>query len=99
MCDSPTLYVDDTFKYCTKFFHQLFSIHAYRNGVFVPVVFCLLPNKNKDTYTAILYLFYFILPMTTIFVANCLYYYYYYYYYYTMFRLGCLSRFQYYLFI
>ncbi|KAL4153787.1 hypothetical protein QTP88_001620 [Uroleucon formosanum] len=53
MCDSPTLYVDGTFKYCAKFFHQLFSIHAYRNGVFVPVVFCLLPNKNKDTYTAI----------------------------------------------
>jgi len=53
MCDSQTLYVDGTFKYCTKFFHQLFSIHAYRNGVFVPVVFCLLSNKNKDTYLAI----------------------------------------------
>ncbi|KAE9543670.1 hypothetical protein AGLY_002066 [Aphis glycines] len=50
---SETLYVDGTFKYCTKFSHQLFSIHAYRNGVFVPVVFCLLPNKNKDTYLAI----------------------------------------------
>ncbi|KAL4089503.1 hypothetical protein QTP88_024528 [Uroleucon formosanum] len=48
-----TLYVDSSFKYCTKFLHQLFSIHACRNGVFVPVVFCLLPNKNKDTYTVI----------------------------------------------
>lgn len=52
MCDSQTLYVDGTFKYCTKLFLQLFSIHAYRNGVFVPVVFCMLPNKNEDTYTA-----------------------------------------------
>ncbi|KAF0713638.1 Uncharacterized protein FWK35_00027288 [Aphis craccivora] len=39
MSNSQTLYyVDGTFKYCTKFFHQLFSIHAYRNGVFVPVL-------------------------------------------------------------
>lgn len=53
MCDSQTLYVDGTFKYCTTFFHRLVIIHAHLNGVFVPVVFCLLPNENKETYTAI----------------------------------------------
>jgi len=53
MCDSQTLYVDGTFKYCTTFFHRLIIIHAHRNGVFVPVVFCLLPNENKEIFTAI----------------------------------------------
>ena len=33
---------------------EIFHTHnPNRNGVFVPVVFCLLPNKNKDTYLAI----------------------------------------------
>ncbi|KAE9538197.1 hypothetical protein AGLY_006169, partial [Aphis glycines] len=53
MCDSQTLYVDGTFKYSTTFFHRLLIIHAHRNGVFVPVVFCLLPNENKEIFTAI----------------------------------------------
>lgn len=53
MCDSETLYIDGTFKYRTKYFLQLFTIHAYRNGAFVPVVFCLLQNKNQNSYTAV----------------------------------------------
>lgn len=32
------------------FFSSYFYIHTYHNGVFVPVAFCLLSNKNKDSY-------------------------------------------------
>ena len=45
-----TFYMDGTFKYCAKFFFQLFSIHGLRNGHYIPLVFCLLPNKQVATY-------------------------------------------------
>lgn len=51
MCEQEVLYVDGTFDYCTKFFLQLFTIHAFKNEVYVPVAFCLLKDKNKSTYT------------------------------------------------
>lgn len=51
MCTQETLYMDGTFDYCTKFFLQLFTIHAYSNDIYIPVAFCLLPNKGKLTYT------------------------------------------------
>jgi hypothetical protein len=50
MCQQDTLYMDGTFEFCTKFFGQLFTIHALCNEVYVPVVFCLLKNKSKSTY-------------------------------------------------
>jgi len=50
MCQQDTLYMDGTFEFCTKFFGQLFTIHALCNEVYVPVVFCLLKNKAKSTY-------------------------------------------------
>jgi uncharacterized protein YlaI len=40
------LFVDGTFKYCTKFFHQLYTIHGCKNGHYVPLVFALLPAKT-----------------------------------------------------
>ena len=45
-----TIYVDGTFKCCTKFFLQMFTIHILKNGWYAPLVFCLLPNKNKESY-------------------------------------------------
>ena len=31
-------------------FYQLYTIHAYKNGQYIPCVFFLLPDKNKITY-------------------------------------------------
>lgn len=50
LCKSKIIYVDGTFSYCTKFFKQLFSIHGYFNGHYVPLVFCLLNDKSENTY-------------------------------------------------
>lgn len=47
---SDTYYMDGTFKYSTKFFFQLFTIHCLRNGHYIPLVFCLLPNKHSHIY-------------------------------------------------
>lgn len=50
MCNSEKVYLDGTFRYCTKYFLQLFTIHVVENGHYIPVAFCLLPNKLRSTY-------------------------------------------------
>lgn len=45
------VYMDGTFGYCLKFFYQLFTIHGFKNGHYIPLVFCLLTNKRAETYT------------------------------------------------
>lgn len=50
MCTMPTIYVDGTFRYCTKYFYQMFSVHGILNGHYVPLIFCLLKNKCRETY-------------------------------------------------
>lgn len=50
MCKSNQIYMDGTFTYCTKFFLQLFTLHGYDNGHYVPYMFCLLKNKQSKTY-------------------------------------------------
>jgi hypothetical protein len=45
-----TIYMDATFDYYTRFFMQMFTIHGFQNGHYVPLVFCLLPNKLKYSY-------------------------------------------------
>lgn len=56
LCSLETVYMDGTFQFCTKFFQQFFTIHGYKNGHYVPLVFCLLPNKSKDVYLKLLQL-------------------------------------------
>lgn len=51
LCKSETIYLDGTFDYCPKLFTQLFTLHGYFNNNYVPLVFALLPNKTKQTYT------------------------------------------------
>lgn len=46
----PKIFVDGTFEYCTKFFYQLFTIHGFKNGHYIPLLFCLLPNKSKEIH-------------------------------------------------
>jgi len=51
LCSLKSIYVDGTFEYCAKHFYQLFSIHDYEdNSHYVSLVFCLLRDKQKDTY-------------------------------------------------
>lgn len=45
-----TLYMDGTFKYSARFFTQMFTIHGLKNGNYIPLIFCLLPNKTTETY-------------------------------------------------
>jgi hypothetical protein len=51
LCKSETIYLDGTFDYCPKLFTQIFTLHGYFNNNYVPLVFALLPNKTKQTYT------------------------------------------------
>lgn len=56
VCDSPTIYMDGTFQFCTKFFSQLFTIHGFRNNHYLPLVFCVLGNKTTEAYKNVFYL-------------------------------------------
>lgn len=49
-CD--IILMDGTFRSCPSLFYQLFTIHGYRYQQYVPLIFCLLPNKQETTYEA-----------------------------------------------
>jgi hypothetical protein len=42
---------DGTFKYCPRYFYQLYTLLGYKNGRYVPCVFFLLPSKSGECYT------------------------------------------------
>ena len=42
--------VDGTFKCSPIIYYQLFTLHIQDNGISVPRLFALLPNKTEDTY-------------------------------------------------
>lgn len=44
------IYVDGTFDYCAKYFTQMFTIHGFLHGHYIPLMVCLLPNKKSETY-------------------------------------------------
>ncbi len=44
------IFVDGTFKCCTKYFTQLFTVHVIQNGYYIPLIFSLLANKQSSTY-------------------------------------------------
>lgn len=50
LCNTDKIYLDGTFSYCVKYFLQLFTIHIERNGFYIPIAFCLLPDKKECTY-------------------------------------------------
>ncbi|KAE9542314.1 hypothetical protein AGLY_003441 [Aphis glycines] len=50
LCSVDKIFVDGTFTYCPKYFLQLFTIHIFKNGHYIPLVYFLLPDKCKDTY-------------------------------------------------
>jgi hypothetical protein len=56
LCQVDNIYVDGTFQYCSNFFFQMFTLHGFKNGHYVPLIFCLLPNKTAETYIKVLQL-------------------------------------------
>ena len=42
---------DGTFRYCPKYFGQLYTLHVFKDGFYIPVVYFLLPNQTQKTYT------------------------------------------------
>ena len=42
--------MDGTFKAAPRLFSQLYSVHAVVHEHVVPVLFCLLPDKQRATY-------------------------------------------------
>lgn len=51
LCDVHAIYMDGTFSSCPKYFLQLFTIHGFHDNVYIPLVYFLLPDKEKLTYT------------------------------------------------
>lgn len=50
---SKTIFVDGTFKSSPTLFTQLFTIHAFKHCTYIPLVFCLLPDKKQENYEAV----------------------------------------------
>lgn len=40
----------DGTKYSARFFKQMFTIYGLKNGNYIQLIFCLLPNKTTKTY-------------------------------------------------
>lgn len=59
--EADEVFADGTFKCCPKYFQQLYTIHGFRNGHYIPLVFCLLPAKSGDCYR----------KMFSLLVASC----------------------------
>ena len=49
-CDMDDIFIDGTFKCCPKHIYQMYSIHGCNHGNYVPLLFALLPTKDKITY-------------------------------------------------
>ncbi|KAL4153054.1 hypothetical protein QTP88_000887 [Uroleucon formosanum] len=47
---SKWLYIDGTFSYCPKYFTQMFIIHGFINGYYIPLAICLLSDKSTISY-------------------------------------------------
>lgn len=51
VCNSKVIFADGTFKKCPGIFGQLFIISfEYSEEKVIPAIYCLLPNKSKETY-------------------------------------------------
>lgn len=50
LCEGSTLYVDGTFQLICQFFFQLFTVHAFIKGYYIPLVFALINSKHMQSY-------------------------------------------------
>lgn len=53
LANIDNIFMDGTFTYAPKYFYQFFTIHGVNNGNYVPLIFCLLPNKTEETYISL----------------------------------------------
>jgi len=44
LCSLESIYINGTFEHCAKHLYQLFSIHGYKDNLYVSFVFCLLQD-------------------------------------------------------
>ena len=59
-------YADGTFKTVPSMFEQLYTIHSVKNGLTIPLIFGLLPNKKEQTYVKFLRQIKVLLPNSSI---------------------------------
>jgi hypothetical protein len=50
LCSVTELFMDGTYTFCPKFFKQLYTIHGFQNGHYLPLVFILLSGKSEALY-------------------------------------------------
>jgi len=50
LCTVEKIFVDRTFTYCAKYFLQLFTIHIFKNGHYVPLVYFFYYPTNVKTH-------------------------------------------------
>ena len=50
LANADTYHMDGTFATAPRLFYQIVTLHAFVLGVMLPLVFCLLPNKDGNTY-------------------------------------------------
>ena len=56
LTEAESLFVDGTFSICPSIFYQVFSIHTMKQEQTFPMVYALLPNKQRQTYSRTLML-------------------------------------------
>ena len=49
LAESDVYYMDGTFQTCASLFYQIFSIHIIKFEQTFPMVYALLPNKQRHT--------------------------------------------------
>ena len=50
LTQSSVIFMDGTFKAAPRLFTQLFTLHGVFREHVVPLIFCLLPDKQRQTY-------------------------------------------------
>ncbi|XP_022177387.1 uncharacterized protein LOC111038560 [Myzus persicae] len=48
---SKHVFADGTFSYAPKYFLQMYTIHVYLNGFYVPIIFVFMDSKTQKSYT------------------------------------------------
>ena len=51
LCGSAAIYMDGTFRVVPSLFAQLYTLHAFYKGQMMPLVYFLLPDKSRATYS------------------------------------------------
>ena len=50
VCESPSVFMDGTFRVVPELFRQLYTVHCFYKGQMMPSVYFLLPDGTSDTY-------------------------------------------------